>query len=92
MQRKPVCVECKQEMFVRENGVMFAAKRNPNDTDSELAYIVSTDIWECKGCGKKILKGFAAEPHRINPTYDDILELRKCGITVIEESEGEIEA
>jgi hypothetical protein len=84
MQNKPICVECLREMFPAENGVYWVARTNPNDKNSELAYVICCDIWQCPHCSKSILKGFANSGEH-HPTYERIHQLENNGRTVFVE-------
>jgi len=49
----PVCVECTETMFCKENGVKVI---DPGGR------VWSADLWECKNCGKQVTKGYGNEP------------------------------
>mgnify|MGYP006441286635 FL=1 len=51
---RPVCVTCKCEMSCKKNSFVVAINKSPKD-------FVSGDCYECKGCGFKVVTGFARD-------------------------------
>lgn len=69
---KPVCVPCQRFFRAKKNGFYFieampVAGERPAPGISEpekwTPYKVwVSDLWECEGCGARILSGFGREP------------------------------
>ena len=50
---EPFCPECGKFMTCKKNGVIVYRKQD---------YAYSADLWECRMCGKQVIKGFGQNP------------------------------
>ena len=69
---KPVCVGCQRFFRIKKSGYYFTegmpvgpdrALPGTAEPESWRPYKVwASDLWECEGCGTKILSGFGVQP------------------------------
>jgi len=73
---KPICTDCQTEMRIAKNGAylleMFSAPPRPYK-------IWFADVWQCKGCGRKIISGFGNNPlaEHFESEFQDFLDMVK---------------
>ena len=79
----PICVPCQRNYRCERNGILV--RLGPDA-------IISTDMYQCPGCGHQVLKGFAPRAvERYGGPYRDLFEAqdRAMGDAAITDREGE---
>lgn len=72
--RRPVCVECKIDMYPKKNGVPFV-EQFKDGIEWKPYKVWESDMWTCSCCGISVLIGFGRKPtaHHSEETFEATL-------------------
>ena len=87
---KPICVPCQRFFRMKRSGFYFTEgmpngahlPAEPGNTHPEQwrpYKLWVGDLWECKGCGAKIVSGFGGGPIRVQHHQDFADEIKRLG-------------